>query len=578
MTRQSRNALISLAIVAVVAAIGLARWRSPRSAETATPRGGTLVVSIRTEPRTFNRYAARDQVTEAIALLTQAKLVRINRVTQNVEPWLAERWSRRDDGLTYTLSLRSGVAWSDGQPFTADDVLFTFDVAYDEKTGSTLGDSVKVDGRPLAVRAPDAHTVVVTFPSPFAPGVRLLDNLPILPRHKLEGALKAGTFAKAWGLTTPPSDIVGLGPFTVKEYVAGQRLVFERNPHYWRTDARGATLPRLDGITFEIVPDQNTEVLRLEAGQIDATLTEITAENYSTVKSAADRGALRLLDLGVGLDVDSFWFNLKPGAFKNDPRASWLQRDELRQAISLAIDRQAFADTVLLGAGAPVYGPVTPANRKWYRADAVPAAHDVAKARGLLASIGLVDRNRDGILEDAGGRPARFTVITPAGATTLEKGAAIIRDQLKPLGFVVDVVPLDNSAVIQRFLSANYDSVYFPLLPTDTDPASNLDFWLSSGSAHVWDIGEPKPATDWERRIDDLMARQAATPDESERVRLFGDVQRIFAERQPVIYFIAPKVFVATATRVNGITPAVQRPQLLWSADTISVGGARGTR
>lgn len=576
MTRQSRNTLISLAIVAVIAVIGLARWRAPKVPEAART-GGTLVVSIRSEPRTFNRYAARDQVTEAIALLTQAKLVRVNRVTQEPEPWLAERWSRSDDGLTYTLTLRSGLTWSDGHPFTADDVLFTFAVAYDEKTGSTLGDSVKVDGRKLDVRAPDPHTVVITFPAPFGPGVRLLDNLPLVPRHKLAGALEAGTFAKAWGLTAI-SDVVGLGPFTVKEYVPGQRLVFARNPRYWRTDATGARLPRLDGVRFEIVPDQNTEVLRLAAGQTDATLTEITAENYATVKRSADAGALRLLDLGVGLDVDSLWFNLKPGAFKSDPRASWLQRDELRQAISLAVDRQAFADTVLLGAGIPVFGPITPANRKWYRADAVPAVHDVAKARALLASIGLVDRNGNGALEDAAGRPARFTIITPAGATTLEKGAAVIRDQLKPLGLRVDVVTLDNSAVIQRFLSGNYDSVYFPLLPTDTDPASNLDFWLSSGSAHVWDIGEPKPATGWERRLDELMARQAASADENERGRLFADVQRIFAEHQPVIYFIAPKVFVATTARVSGITPAVQRPQILWSADMISIGGPTGTR
>lgn len=561
--------------MAIAALIGLARWHRPQIAEIARG-GGALTVSSRSEPRTFNRYAARDAVTEAVALLTQAKLVRINRVTQEPEPWLATGWSRADDGLTYTLPLRTGITWSDGAPFTAADVLFSFRAVYDPKSASPLADSLAVAGQPLAVRAPDPHTVVITFPSPYAPGVRILDNLPILPRHKLQAALDAGTFAKAWGLTTPPAEVVGLGPFVIQSYEPGQRLVFARNARYWRTE--GGPLPRLDRVTLEIVPDQNAEVLRLEAGQSDATLAEITAENYATVKPAADAGRLRLLDLGVGLDVDYFWFNLKPGAFRTDPRAAWIQRDELRQAISLAVDRQAFNDTVFLGAGVPVWGPITPANRKWYSADAVPAAHDVAKAKALLASIGLVDRNGDGILEDAGGRPARFTIVTQKGATSLEKGAAVLSDQLKRIGLVADVVGLDNSAVIQRFLSGNYDAVFFPLLPTDTDPANNLDFWLSSGSAHVWDIGERTPATPWEKQIDDLMTKQVATSDDAQRVRLFAEVQRIFAEHAPVIFFVAPKVFVATSIRVTGITPAVQRPQLLWSPDTIAVdGGARGT-
>ena len=150
---------------------------------------------------------------------------------------------------------------------------FAFKAIYDEKTGSALGESMKVGGQPLAVSAPDPTTVVVRFPSPFGPGIRLLDNLAILPRHKLEGGLSAGTLAKAWDLSTPPSEIVGLGPFVLKSYQPGQRLVFERNPYYWRTDAQGNRLPVLDRFTIEIVPDQNAEVVALETGQIDFTQT-----------------------------------------------------------------------------------------------------------------------------------------------------------------------------------------------------------------------------------------------------------------------------------------------------------------
>jgi peptide/nickel transport system substrate-binding protein len=572
---------IVTAAAGVIAVVGLVGRRATRPASTTTAlrSGGEVIVSMRGEPRTFNRFAGRDQTTDLIATLTQAKLVRINRATQDIEPWLAERWTRSDDGRGYTLALRPNVLFSDGHPFTADDVVFSFEAAYDDRTGSPLGDSLAVGGRPLQVTAPDPQTVAITFPSAFGPGLRLLDNLPILAKHKLQKALKDGTFARAWGVATPPGEIVGLGPFVLAEYHPGQRVVFTRNTHYWRVDAAGTPLPYLDRVTLEIVPDQDAELLRLESGQIDMTADSVRPEDYAPLKRAADAGRITLVDLGVGFDPDSLWFNLKPGAFGDDSRAAWLQRDEWRRAVSMAVDRELFAETVLLGAGVPVFGPVTPANKKWYSAAVGRESYDPARARELLASIGLTDRNGDGVLEDAQQRPARFTLVTVKGRTALERGAAVIRDELKKVGVVTDVAALDQPAVVQRFLSGAYDAVYFHLITTDTDPAVNLDFWLSSGSAHVWNIGQQTPATDWERRIDELMARQIASPDEGERRRVFEEVQRVFAERLPVIYFVAPRIIVATSSRMTNLTPAVSRPQLLWSPDTLAVrDGARPAR
>jgi len=219
---------------------------APRAASSSIRAGGELVVSVRTEPRTFNRLAARDGPTDLVATLTQARLVRINKKTQDVEPWLAERWTASDDGRHLTLALRQGVVFSDGHPFTSDDVLFSFEAVYDPRVGSVLADSLQVGGQRLEVKAPDPHTVAITFPTPFAPGVRLLDSLPILPKHKLDAALKSGTLASAWNLSTPPSDMAGLGPFVLKTYSPGQRLVFERNPNYWRTSPSGVHLPYPD--------------------------------------------------------------------------------------------------------------------------------------------------------------------------------------------------------------------------------------------------------------------------------------------------------------------------------------------
>lgn len=532
-------------------------------------RGGELVVSIRGEPQSFNWYARHDATTHLLTLLTQARVVRVNAATQLLEPWLAESWERSDDQRHYTLHLRPNVTFSDGVPFSAHDVVFSLEAAYSE--GSAVADALRVDGQKLQAMAVDPLTLIITFPGPYGPGLRLLDNMPVLPKHKLEDSLKSG-IATAWTTATPLDDIVGLGPFVPKEYSSGQRLVLTRNLHYFRKDAAGETLPYLDRLVVEIVPDQNAEVLRMQAGQLDTPPSEIRPEDYALLKRAADSGSLQLLDLGVALDPDSFWINLKPGAFAKDPRNRWIQRDEFRQAISQAVDRQAFADTVFLGAATPVFGPVTPANRHWYSSEIPHPSHDIVNAKRLLASIGLSDRNGDGSLEDDRGVPARFTLMTMKGQTLLERGAAVIRDELKKIGLAVDLVMLEPNALVQAFLSGQgYDAVYFHLTTTDLDPALNADFWMSTGAAHVWNLGQTKPTTPWEQQIDDLMVKQMTTLDEDERRRTFVDVQRIFAEHAPVLYFAAPRVFAVASKRMMNLSPAISRPQLLWSADTIAV-------
>ena len=351
----------------------------------------------------------------------------------------------------------------------------------------------------------------------------------------------------------------------------GQRVVFARNPHYFGKAPDGKPLPYLDRLVVDIIPDQSAELLRLESGQLDMMTSEISPEAYAPLKRAADQGRVKLLDLGVSRNADALWFNLRPGALGQDARAAWLQRDELRRAISTAVDRQLFADTVFFGAGVPVYGPETPANKVWYWPGLPQTPHDPAAARQLLASIGLADRDGDGLLEDAQNRPARFTLLTQKGRPNLERGAAVIRDELKKIGLTVDVVALDGGAVIDQFLHARYEAIYFNADKTDLDPGTNPDFWFSGGTAHMWNLQEPSPATPWERRIDELMARQIASPDLAERKSLYNEVQKIFSEHEPIVYFVAPRIYVAHAARVTNLTPAEFRPQLLWRPETVAV-------
>ena len=171
----------------------------------------------------------------------------------------------------------------------------------------------------------------------------------------------------------------------------------------------------------------------------------------------------------------------------------------------------------------------------------------------------------------------RFSILTQRGHTIRERTATVLQEQLRQVGIATDVVPLDVPAMIQRWTRADYDAIYFAPQASSTDPALNPDYWYSSGSFHVWHPQQKSPATEWERRIDDLMREQVVTSDLAERQRLFAEVQRIFGEELPGLYFVAPRIVVTHSSRVLNATPALQVPHLLWSPDSIALatGGAR---
>jgi peptide/nickel transport system substrate-binding protein len=576
----SRKPLVIGLVLAAVAVVALTGWyyraAPPTDGRVEIARGGELRALIRSEPVTYVRPAERNPSAagEALSLLTEGRLLRVNPTTDELEPWLAERWTESDDRRAYTLTLREGVRFSDGAPFTSADVLFSLRVVYDPTVNSSLRLDLTVAGEPLVAEAPDDRTVVIRFPAPFAPGIRMLANLRLLPRHKLEAALDRGELADIWSTARGHEGFAGLGPFVLASHTSGQRIVFTRNPHYWRRDEAGVPLPYLDTLTLLVVSDQNAEALRMQSGEADLMVNgDIRPEDHAAFQRLADEGRLRLMPVGVGLDPNLLWFNLTP-AKQQDPRFAWLGQTAFRHAVSCAVSRQAIADVVYLGEAVPIFGPVTPENRTWFVAPDDPCDANAAAARERLASLGLADRDGDGLLEDAHGGPVRFTLITQSAHTVRERTAAMVQEQLRQVGVAVDVVGLDPGGLYQRYLAGDYDAIYFGIQSTHTDPAMQPNFWLSSGNFHFWNPNQPTPATDWERRIDELMAEHARTFDPDARKRLFAEVQRIFFEHLPALYFVAPKVTIAVSSRVANEQPAAQIPQLLWSADTLAVAAA----
>ncbi len=560
----------------MLAATGLAYWlvtnREAGPKPATGTRGGRLIATNRSEPKSLNRYISANLAGELLSRLTQDTLVRVNLSTGEIEPRLASEWTTSEDGRTWTLTLRDGVTFSDGAPFTAADVVFSFAVLYDARVKSPIASSVMIAGQPLTVRALDARRIVVSFPSAYGPGLAMLDAVPILPQHKLRGALDGGTFREAWGVTSPPAELVGLGPFVLREYVTGQRLLFARNARFWRRDEQGAQLPYLDEIEVQIVPEQNAEILRLEAGEVDLITDQVRPEDLAALQKLQDQGAVTLNEAGIALNPEMLWFNLDPAS----PRARtrpWLQRPELRRAISHAVDRQRIVQTVYLGAAEPVFGPITSGHGEWYLPDLPRTDFDPARAKALLGSIGLVDRNGDGKLDDERGETARFSILTTKGHTIRERTVATIQEQLAAVGLSVDVVAIEGAALVGQLMAGdgNFDAILFSIAFDSFDPASYIDFWTSGGAFHVWHPSQAKPASEWERQIDDLMSKQTTTLDRAERRRLFTEVQHIFAANLPVLYFAAPKVVVATSARVGGALPSVLSPTVLWNAEMLSL-------
>ena len=176
--------------------------------------GGSFVIASAASPNTFNPLFSTSSASDGIARLIFGSLVHLDMVTQEPGPGLAESWSVAADQKTWTFKLRQGVRWSDGQPLTADDVVFTWnDIMYNPEFNRITFDLFRIGGRNFAVSKEDDVTVRVVTPEVFAPFIEFFGSVPILPKHILEGAVKEKVFPIAYGIKTRPDRIVGCGPY-----------------------------------------------------------------------------------------------------------------------------------------------------------------------------------------------------------------------------------------------------------------------------------------------------------------------------------------------------------------------------
>ena len=543
--------------------------------------GGRLVASLRADPKTLNPVTVLDVPSKEVIELLFADLIHINLSTQGTAPSLAKSWKVSRDGKRYTLELRRGLHFSDGHPFDADDVVFSFKVYLDEKVNSPQRDLLKVGEKPIEVRKEGPYRVVVDMAQPYAAAERLFDSVYILPRHLLEGTYEADKISQAWSTGTAPNQIAGLGPFRVKEYLPGERIVLERNPYYWETDAAKHRLPYLDEIIFLIVPTQDAEVIRFQAGDLDI-IDNISSENYGVLTRDQQRKGYHLYDLGPSFEYDFLFFNLNDLRGKQLPeitrRQEWFLRDEFRLAVSAAIDREAISRLVYQGRATPLWGHVTPGNRLWIN-DAIPhPPRSVERATALLRSAGF-SRQSDGTLVDTHGAPVEFSILTNPSNAQRTQMATIIQNDLTQLGMRVHLVPLEFRSVMARvFDSLDYDASVLGLVSGDADPNPEINVWTSGGGTHLWALTETKPATAWQAELDRLMQMQTAILDRKKRKEAYDRVQAILAEHSPVICLVSPNSLAGAKNTVGGIKPAVMRRHLLWNAEQLFIRPAPPSR
>ncbi|MBW2631048.1 MAG: peptide-binding protein [Deltaproteobacteria bacterium] len=433
---------------------------------------------------------------------------------------LAESWDISDDGLEITFHLRKGVRWHDGHPFTSADVLFTYELTIDPKTPTAYaGDFLRVKKAQVI----DPYTFRVTYGEPFAPAL-MSWSASVLPRHLLEG--------KDITKTPLARHPVGTGPYMLKEWKTGQKIVLISNPDYF--EGR----PYIDGYIMRIIPDMATMFLELRAKGIDRM--GLTPLQYTRqTENNLFRGNFNKYRY-LSFSYTYLGYNLENPLFRDR---------RVRQAISYAIDKREIVEGVLLGLGQETTGPFKP--ETWpYNSDVKRYPYDPGKARKLLAEAGWKDSNGDGVL-DRGGGPFVFEIITNQGNEVRAKCAEIIQRRLADIGIRVKIRVIEWAAFINEFINKKrFDATILGWTIT-LDP-DLYDVWHSSKT----DPGELNFISFKNKEVDELLENGRSTFSRMERKRCYDRIQEILAEEQPYTFLYVPDALPIISSRFHGIKPA----------------------
>jgi peptide/nickel transport system substrate-binding protein len=505
----------------------------------------TLYQGLSSDPGTFNPIIVTDASSgTAIGDLFEG-LVKINPLTTLPEPDLAQSWGISDDGKTIRFHLRSDVRWSDGVRFSARDVIFTMQVIYDPRVPNSMISSLTVDGKPLKIEAPDDFTVIMRLPRPFAPLLYAI-GIPIVPEHALATPLRAGQFNRTWGIDTPPVDLICLGPYRMERYVPGQVLAFKRNPTYWMRDEHGDQLPRLRAQVRMIVTDRNAMYLRFMSGMLD--VYEPRAEEVWELQQKQKELHIKLQATGIDTGSRFFAFNRNPRHYIRagivDPKYKWFTDINFMRALAHALDKPGIINLCYRGLAVPAVADISPADKIFHNPNFKDYDYDLRLSARLLDEAGY-RMLRPGVRGDPEGHPIVFELTTPTGNPTSDQICAIYKQDLALLGIRVNYRPLEFIALVKKLESSfDWDCVLIGFTGT-IEPNNAANFLRSSGNLHIWNPGEPHPATPWEEEIDRLLDEGTRVMDPRERAPYYWRIQQILHDQLPIIETVREVGYVA---------------------------------
>lgn len=548
--------------------------------------GGTATWGNLDDPKTFNPGIINEASSVAVTWHLFDALCEEVGDDLSVRPALAAKWTLSPDGKHYLFILRKNLQWSDGAPLTVDDVLFTFREVMFNPNVPAANDPLKVpfQGKAVfpAIRKVDSTSVRFDLPSPYAPFLRALASVPILPHHRLEKTLrekdKSGNprFNQTWGIDTPPSQIIGSGPFVLEEFSPAQRVVFRRNPFYWRFDRKNRRLPYLDRLVYSFSKDISGLTIKFLAKEID--VVGARGRQYELLKPLEKAQRFRIVNAGPDVETPFLMFNLNRGKDKKgrpfvDPmKQNWLNETRFRQAVAHAIDKRTIVANAYNFIAVPQAAEFG-ARHPFYDARLQGAPYDLAKAKALLEEAGFVRKGPT--LTDAQGHPVVLNLTTFTGNPLATQIPLIIKTDLEKLGMKVNVRPLQFNTCIEK-LDRAYDwELMFLPWSTSVDPHPSAALWKSDGGSHFFrPVGAIAP---WEQELNRLMDEGAVTPQEAKRKEIYSRVQSIVLREAPMIFLAAPLYLVAVREDLGNVRPCpfnVAAPSC-WNAYEIYRQGER---
>jgi peptide/nickel transport system substrate-binding protein len=534
-----------------------------------------LVLGILSDPKTFN--AALSQESPNIFGETYEGLLGDNGLTGELEPALAESLPEvSEDKLRVTFTLKPDLKWSDGEPLTVDDVVFTFrDVYLNEKIPASLRDILRIGkaGALPTVKKLDDRRVEFTLPEPFSPILRAL-SASILPEHSLrkyvENVDAQGNpeFLSTWGTDTPPDQIVVNGLYRVKEYIPSQRLIFERNPYYWRKDFRGNPQPYIEQLVWQIVENQDTQLLQFRSGGLNSITVQ--PQYFSLLKREEERGNFTIYEDGPDTGTLFISFNLNKGKNADgtplvDPvKSAWFNSLNFRKAIAHAIDRPTMINNIYRGLGELQHSPMSvPSPYYLPPAKGLPVyEYDVDRSKQLLRDAGFTYNDRNELLDNKGNR-VRFTLITNAGNQVREAIGAQIKQDLSKIGIQVDFTPIDFNTLVTK-LSKTLDwECHIIGFTGGIEPHGGSTIWSTQGRLHAFNQNRDDPpivgreVSDWEKEIEQLYIKGAQEFDEEKRKEIYAKSQIIAQENVPFIYLVNPLSMAAVRNNIENLNYSV---------------------